>query len=87
MLRLSDPTCHWLWYMYSAKHVALSASFGDINEESDISVIFRWIYYHDLMSRFTLRYRRLRLSAEAAYFKDFNQLPVCSDLIKASPAT
>jgi hypothetical protein len=71
--------------MCSAKDVANSAGLGSIDQESDISIVLRWVYYHDVLSRFSLRHWRLRKSAEAAYFRDFNQLPDFHKPFNASP--
>jgi len=85
ILRDWDSTYQWLWYVCSAKDVANSAGLGWVDKESDISIVLRWVYYHDVLSRFSLRHWRLQRSAKAAYVREFKQQPVFCKPFNASP--
>lgn len=61
--------------MSSAKNVANIMRLNSIDDEGDISMALKWVYYHDVLSRFSLRHWKLRKSVEAHYLKEFNQHP------------
>ncbi|KAI1179719.1 fungal-specific transcription factor domain-containing protein [Nemania sp. FL0916] len=52
----SDSHSHWLWYLLGARDVILVADLEPQMFRPEIAELVLWTYYHDVLSRFTLRH-------------------------------
>ncbi|KAH7138209.1 fungal-specific transcription factor domain-containing protein [Dendryphion nanum] len=75
ILRDWDGPFHWIWYICSSKEIAKTVGMKWLDSESDALVILRWVYYHDVLSRFSLRHWRFRAGAIERYYATFKRRP------------
>jgi len=52
----SCSSSQWTWYVAGVKEVLSTASFGTSLPDSDLAILIDWVYYHDVLARFTLRH-------------------------------
>ncbi|GAB1319906.1 Fungal-specific transcription factor domain-containing protein [Madurella fahalii] len=48
----------WTWYLRGVKHVIQAAGLANIQHDNDLAVLLDWVYYHDVLARFSLRHWR-----------------------------
>ncbi|KAF2805521.1 uncharacterized protein BDZ99DRAFT_524490 [Mytilinidion resinicola] len=52
----SCTSSQWTWYLCGVKCMIKSAGLDKIREDSDLAALLDWVYYHDVLARFTLRH-------------------------------
>lgn len=54
-------------YLRGVKNVIKAARLQDLASHGDLAILLDWVYYHDVLARFTLRhwYRQLGKSANS----------------------
>ena len=43
-------------YLRSAKDMIQAAGLEELQDDSDLAVLFDWVYYHDVLARFSLQH-------------------------------
>ncbi|KAF2489314.1 hypothetical protein BU16DRAFT_531638 [Lophium mytilinum] len=46
----------WTWYLRGVKNVIRAAGLDKSHQDSDLAILLDWVYYHDVLARFTLRH-------------------------------
>ncbi|KAH8904639.1 hypothetical protein BR93DRAFT_980391 [Coniochaeta sp. PMI_546] len=46
----------WTWYLRGVKDVIRAAGLDKLDQDSDLAVLLDWVYYHDVLARFSLRH-------------------------------
>ncbi|KAM5354782.1 hypothetical protein ACJ41O_001428 [Fusarium nematophilum] len=54
----SESSSQWLWYLRGARSVINTISVERFCKVRDASVLLEWVYYHEVLARFTLRHWR-----------------------------
>ncbi|KAH7383965.1 fungal-specific transcription factor domain-containing protein [Pyrenochaeta sp. MPI-SDFR-AT-0127] len=52
----SCTSSQWTWYISGVKEVLNAPCLKHLSRDSDLNALMDWVYYHDVMSRFTLRH-------------------------------
>jgi hypothetical protein len=55
----SCTSSQWTWYVAGVKSVLSTASFSSFGKSlphGDLAILIDWVYYHDVLARFTLRH-------------------------------
>ncbi|KAF2792186.1 hypothetical protein K505DRAFT_350782 [Melanomma pulvis-pyrius CBS 109.77] len=52
----SCTSSQWTWYISGVKEVLSAPCLKHYSRDSDLNALMDWVYYHDVMSRFTLRH-------------------------------
>ena len=59
---IHKQTCtssQWRWYITGAKHIINSSELHKYSGDGDVGALLDWVYYHDIMARFSaLHWRR-----------------------------
>lgn len=74
---IHQATCtsgEWTWYLAGVKEVIRAAGLDKLRQENDLAVLLDWVYYHDVLSRFSLRH----------WHRKFQAAPWSSDLSSSS---
>ncbi|KAH7327722.1 fungal-specific transcription factor domain-containing protein [Stachybotrys elegans] len=64
----SESSGEWPWYIWGAMDVIQETRLEQYLEKKDISTLLEWVYYHDALSRFSVkhwRHRSASLEADA----------------------
>ncbi|KAI1370111.1 fungal-specific transcription factor domain-containing protein [Hypoxylon crocopeplum] len=48
----------WTWYICGVKEVIKAAGLSTLHGDSDLAILVDWVYYHDVLARFSLRHWR-----------------------------
>jgi len=54
----SETSSHWLLYIAGVKNVLRSARLNSVERNSDLAPLLYWVFYHDILAQFSLRYWR-----------------------------
>jgi hypothetical protein len=54
----SCTSSQWTWYIAGVKEILNSSCLQDLHQDSDLDILRDWVYYHDVLSHFTLRHWR-----------------------------
>ncbi|KAL2752600.1 hypothetical protein ACRALDRAFT_2113249 [Sodiomyces alcalophilus JCM 7366] len=52
--RASCTSSDWMQYLRGAKDIIRAAGLDKIDQDADLAILLDWVYYHDVLSRFTL---------------------------------
>ncbi|KAI0879962.1 fungal-specific transcription factor domain-containing protein [Annulohypoxylon maeteangense] len=52
----SCTSSQWTWYLSGVKDVIKAAGLGRSPQDNDLAILLDWVYYHDVLARFTLRH-------------------------------
>lgn len=61
--KVIDVTCkssQWTWYIAGVKDVVQAASVETSDYDNDFATLLDWVYYHDILARFSLLHYRGR---------------------------
>ncbi|KAB5536210.1 fungal-specific transcription factor domain-containing protein [Coniochaeta sp. 2T2.1] len=48
----------WTWYLRGVKDVIRASGLDMVRQDADVAMLLDWVYYHDVLARFSLRHRR-----------------------------
>jgi hypothetical protein len=46
----------WTWYLRGVKEVIRAAGLDKLPQDSNLTILLDWVYYHDVLARFSLRH-------------------------------
>ena len=57
-----ESSGEWLWYIYGALNIVKDTRLKYQSHEIDVSHLVDWLYYHELLSRFSMHHWRYKSS-------------------------
>ncbi|KAI2618208.1 fungal-specific transcription factor domain-containing protein [Hypoxylon sp. NC1633] len=72
----------WTWYICGVKEVINAARLSKLHGDSDFAALVDWVYYHDVLARFSLRHWR----GETARLPS-TPSSICEEIYQATPST
>ncbi|KAB5542476.1 fungal-specific transcription factor domain-containing protein [Coniochaeta sp. 2T2.1] len=48
----------WTWYLRGVKDVIRASGLDMVRQDADVAMLLDWVYYHDVLARFSMRHRR-----------------------------
>ncbi|KAH8646015.1 fungal-specific transcription factor domain-containing protein [Tricladium varicosporioides] len=67
----SESSGEWLWYIWGALNIVETTCLKYQSNESDIGHLLDWLYYHDLLSRFSIHHWHHRSSTLVAPYINY----------------
>jgi hypothetical protein len=75
----SETTGQWLWYVFGAQDIIKTADLESHVDVSDVIQLLDWVYYHDVLARFSILYWRYGIAddiyAQSIGTKGWHRVP------------
>ncbi|OIW26875.1 hypothetical protein CONLIGDRAFT_620932 [Coniochaeta ligniaria NRRL 30616] len=88
ILQATCTSGEWTWYLRGVKDVIHAAGLDKLRQDSDLAVILDWVYYHDVLARFSLRHwhRKVQAAPWSSDLSSSSNLSLMPASLRAEPS-